>query len=130
MTRDTGMTKPTFASEVEKILQKLVSDITIAGYGKEDEPNSLITKSDTQPFAGYKFHQAEALAKIVALHEQGVKAAEIRAVDGELETLSEALPYFEFCERDSDRLLIWVKNHRWSLIAPPGKNTAAEGKHE
>lgn len=51
---------------LDKLLSNLVNDITISGYGKEDEPNDLIEKDDEQPFAGYRYHQKQAKLAIAA----------------------------------------------------------------
>lgn len=59
-----------------------------------------------------------------------IQIAQVEAVDDKLKTLAEAVPYLELCEKDSDRILVWVNNHRWSLVAPKGENTQANLKED
>lgn len=61
------MTNEGYIKKRDEILAKLVSDITIAGYGKKEQPNTLIKKRDKQPFAGYEFCQDKAAQAIDAL---------------------------------------------------------------
>lgn len=67
--------------------------------------------------------QDDLLAGATEVLRQYIRACEREAVDKKLATLAEVVPHMELTETDSDRILTWVKNHRWSLIAPPGQNT-------
>lgn len=60
---------------IEDALNKLVWNITISGYGKEDEPNELIEADDVQPFAGYQFHIRETQAALSAMVDTLIKEA-------------------------------------------------------
>ena len=61
------MTQQDYQKKRDEILAKLINDITIAGYGKADQPNLLIKRRDKQPFAGYKYCQDKAAQAIDAL---------------------------------------------------------------
>lgn len=102
-------------------VEKLVSDIMLSVSGiKNRYHNPEIFPPEMNKELDAVFHESS--DKLLAL--------QVEAIDDKLKTLAEAVPYLDLCEKDSDRILVWVRNHRWSLIAPKGENTQANLKED
>lgn len=108
MTRDTGMTKPTFASEVEGILEEVLE------YQRGIRTDRIIGTSPKK-----------ALAKIVALHEQVPDPDRFEVIDETGRAYVKGSIYgspvkVELSYQDDGKTLKVFVSER----------TAAEGKHE
>ena len=70
-----------------------------------------------------KYHEAEPHAYLEAAEVlQLIKQDREASVRQELNRLEGFLEIAELCEDGLNTMLIWVKNAKWALIAPEGKN--------
>lgn len=91
-----------------EVLAPLVSDMLIK---HQEEAGSRI-KSDTSG------RYTEAINMLLQWHTTLTEQAVLEA----LNRLEGFISISDFCEADKERCSLWVKNGKWALVAPEGKN--------